>query len=134
MRLPPASQRSRIRRSLRSTVDTTTPSRAAISALVSPSIFQTATARKLVPEAVEQAPALVGHQGGELGGGLLAEQQLDVPLGLLPERRPQGGAAGLAGLAAGQVDGLAHGQDEQRAARGRRGPRAWGTGPCSARR
>ena len=46
--------------------------------------------QRLVPQAVEQVPALVGHQGGELGGGLRAEQQLDVPLGLLPERPAPG--------------------------------------------
>ena len=64
-----------------------TPSLAAISALVSPSIFQTATVRNvLVPQAVEQSPALVGHQGGELGGRLLTQNLLDVQFGLLPER------------------------------------------------
>ena len=70
-------------------------------------------AQGLIPQAVEQSPALVGHQGGELGGRLRTQDQLEVQLGLLPGRPSPGAAPGLAGLAARQVDGLAHGEDEQ---------------------
>ena len=65
------------------------------------------------PQAVEQSPALVGHQGGELGGGLRAEASSRFSSACSQSDRPQAPRRGLAGLAARQVDGLAHGDDEQ---------------------
>ena len=86
-----------MRRSLRSTVDAThAQPRGDLGVGLALHLPDRHRAQRLIPQAVEQAPALVGHQGGELGGGLLAEEQLDVQLGLLPER-PAPGRRGRAG-------------------------------------
>ena len=58
-------------------------------------------------------PALVGHQGGELRGGLRAEEQLDVPSACSQSDAPARPPPGWRASRRDQVDGLAHGQDEE---------------------
>ena len=67
-------------RSLRSTDCSTQPSLAAISALVNPSIFPRATARRVASrKQVEEAVVLVGHLRRELGGRFRARAISSAP-------------------------------------------------------
>ena len=109
-----SAQSSRIRLSLRSTVVTTQPSlRGDLGVGVALHLPHGHPPQRLVPQAVQEPGALLGHLRRQLGGRLGAEDGLDVRALQVGQGQHPAAAAGGAALVLGEVDGLAHRQDEE---------------------